>query len=203
MRRPAFSILELIIAVTVIGILASIVMANFGDVRVRARDANRRLAVTQYSTSMEQWKAAKGNYFIEDGDCEITDYNKLSGMSGSVPACVGYNGGSVGQMTRTFEAGVLERYKTFSIAQVLVEKGYLTRISADPLDRSFITKSTRDYILTICDNESNMAKTKTSAVQFAIYARLEKPKTSDETTAKQHCGGSETDGAWDVLIYTL
>ena len=201
MRRPAFSILELIIAVTVIGILASIVAANFGDVRVRARDANRRLAVGQYSTSMEQWKAAKGNYFVEaDGGCTLTG-TRPEDLTGSGTGCVGYNGASVGQMTRVT---VFPNYQaTNSIAQVLVEKGYMTRITTDPLDRSYLTKSSRDFILTICDDNSKIATTKDRAIQFAVYARLEKPKTDDETTAKQHCGGSETDNGWDVLMYTL
>ena len=89
-----------------------------------------------------------------------------------------------------------------SIAQVLLEKGYLTRITTDPLDKSYRTKSKYDYILTICDDNSNVAIKKEKAIQFAVYAHLEKPKSDEPVTATQHCGGPETDHGWDTLTYT-
>lgn len=214
MRKSGFGLIELIVGVTIIGTLATLGIATYSRTKMQARDANRRTSVRGYTTSLDQWKVSKGNYFVErpktsEGECRAgtpfydgsVPTPHIAGFRGAGDACVGFLGGSVGQMTRTDSKGLIN-YRKGSIAQALVEQGYLEKIATDPLDREYGTKSDRDFILTLCSTDSTAAKNKAEAVQFAVYANLEEPKQTEASTSKVHCGGSSTPFGWDTLVYT-
>lgn len=55
-----FTLVELLITITIIGILSSIVIVGTGSNQKRARDAERKSDIRQYSTSLENY-ANKGS----------------------------------------------------------------------------------------------------------------------------------------------
>jgi prepilin-type N-terminal cleavage/methylation domain-containing protein len=204
--KSAFTIIELLIAVVVIGILASLVTLNLAESRARARDAQRQESVRAYSAAMEQWKAANGTYFVHNkaaGDLpSCTGFFPASGyLMCTGDSAVGFQGGSGGGMTRKDRPD----YTTASIAEALGESGFLTVIRLDPLDNAFNTATTNDdvhtdFILALCRPNASPASEPRQAQEYAIFTTMERPSTSSEPTAQAHCGGNTTQYGWDLLI---
>lgn len=57
-----FTLIELIIVITIIGILASILMANFMTVRGKTRDAVRKKDTEQIRLALEAYRSDAGTY---------------------------------------------------------------------------------------------------------------------------------------------
>lgn len=57
-----FTLVELLIVVGIIGILATLLMANFIGVRQRARDAQRKSDIRQIQSALEFYRSDIGNY---------------------------------------------------------------------------------------------------------------------------------------------
>jgi len=57
MRKLArgFSLIELLVVVSIIGILATLAVSNFNQIRTRARDTERKSDLKQYSTALESF----------------------------------------------------------------------------------------------------------------------------------------------------
>ncbi len=60
--NKGFTLVEMIVVVAVIGILASIVYANFGAARAAARDDVRKSALKEMQLSLELYRAQYGTY---------------------------------------------------------------------------------------------------------------------------------------------
>jgi len=61
-RRKGFTLIELLVVISIIGVLASIVYANFGDARALARDEARKIALKELQLAIELYKAQNGVY---------------------------------------------------------------------------------------------------------------------------------------------
>lgn len=59
-----FTLVELLIVVGIIGILATLLMANFIGVRQRARDAQRKSDIRQIQSALELYRSDLGTYFV-------------------------------------------------------------------------------------------------------------------------------------------
>ncbi|MFY9484131.1 MAG: prepilin-type N-terminal cleavage/methylation domain-containing protein [Patescibacteria group bacterium] len=62
MSQRAFTLIELLIVVAIIGILASSVVVNLSLARTRARDARRKADLKSVQTALEVYAEEKGNY---------------------------------------------------------------------------------------------------------------------------------------------
>jgi type II secretion system protein G len=62
MRKNGFTLIELLIVVAIIGILSTLLMANFIGVRQRARDAQRKTDLRQIQAALEIYRSDMGNY---------------------------------------------------------------------------------------------------------------------------------------------
>lgn len=207
-RQPAFSLVELLIAVAVIGILSTLTVINTNRTRAQARDANRKTSVEAYNTSLEQWRTLSPDksYFVKmlKGTC-ATSYTQ-GYMQGQGTACVGYGGGGAGQVTRKNIAatGNNRGYGPISVADALREAGVLNAVRVDPFDteRSFDDPAARDFILTTCTMDGYAARTPAEALEFTVYAYLELPNTSsvpdqdDMANAMRQCGGENSPETW-------
>ena len=61
-HSPAFTIVELLIVIVVIGILAAITVVAYNGIQSRARSAALQSSVTQAATKIETLKDSSGNY---------------------------------------------------------------------------------------------------------------------------------------------
>lgn len=57
-----FTLIELLIVIAIIGILSSLLMANFIGIRQRARDAQRKSDLQQIRSALELYRADVGSY---------------------------------------------------------------------------------------------------------------------------------------------
>jgi prepilin-type N-terminal cleavage/methylation domain-containing protein len=64
-----FTLLELLVVISIIGLLASVVLASMGDVRGKARDARRKEELRQISLAIEMYYAKYENYPRTPGWC--------------------------------------------------------------------------------------------------------------------------------------
>jgi prepilin-type N-terminal cleavage/methylation domain-containing protein len=213
--KKGFTIIELIVAVTVIGIIASVVTANLSESRARARDASRQEGVRQYSSSMELVKASTGTYFVYNkaaGVAPVCSYSTESGngfMACTGVSAVGFQGGGAGGMTRKKTLGTdtsPASYSTVSVADALVSGGYLAQVRLDPLEKAFNTNTNStsvysDFILTYCKSNSAPADSIKNTQEYAIYTELERPTSTSQDVANTHCGGPSTPTTgWNTLI---
>ncbi len=80
LRKKAFTLIEVMIVIVIIGILASMASANFGTSmkKARARDARNNLVVIHSANLM--YKARNAKHCVEDSKCaDITNINNMNG----------------------------------------------------------------------------------------------------------------------------
>jgi len=74
--KKGFTIIELLVAIVVIGILIGIVVVSYGTIQQRSRDAERESDITQIKIALEKYHAEKSMYpevCDEDGTaCNIS-----------------------------------------------------------------------------------------------------------------------------------
>lgn len=69
-----FSLIELMVTITIIGILSSIIYANFGGGNARARDAERQTDLRVMQTALAQYKQQNGRYPAMGTDSNADGY---------------------------------------------------------------------------------------------------------------------------------
>ncbi len=62
LNKKGFTLVELLIVVSIIGVLTTLLMANFIGVRQRARDAQRKSDLRQIQSALELYRADQGSY---------------------------------------------------------------------------------------------------------------------------------------------
>jgi len=60
--KKGFILIELLIVIAIIGVLATLLMANFVGVRQRARDAQRKSDIRQIQAALEIYRSDNGSY---------------------------------------------------------------------------------------------------------------------------------------------
>jgi prepilin-type N-terminal cleavage/methylation domain-containing protein len=208
MRRSGFTLIELMVAVVVIGILAALTVLATNESRARARDANRRDSIGNYTAALEQWRqvGTTRSFFVRAGSNCTPSGTGAGYMSGVGADCVGYRGGGAGMITRK----TVSNHSATSIAEALQGAGVLTAIRVDPLDAKLDTNvapTVADFILTTCTRDGVPAQTMDEAETFAIYTQLERPNTTgsgsatDAGNAARLCGGPDTGYGWDTTSF--
>lgn len=61
-KSRGFTLIELLIVVAIIGVLTTLLMANFIGIRQRARDTQRKADLRQIQSALELYRADKGVY---------------------------------------------------------------------------------------------------------------------------------------------
>ena len=208
LRKRGFSLVELLVATSILALFFTIAVMDTNHAASTARDGGRRADVATYTTAMSQWYTQYHNFFIyyeKSGTCTLVGTNSYGAVRGdkSDDNCVGYDGGSWGGMTRRKSA--TNAYHTFSIADALVAAGYLNQVHLDPQSQNFTdTYSTasgyHDYMLTICQSTSAMITQPSNATEYAIFANLENSAPAETYHASQLCAGVNTPQKWPLVV---
>ena len=156
--RHAFTIIELLVATSIIGIIAASTFASFAHQRLVARNSQRKDVATTYTKAIGSYEASKGTSFVTEkvaGDTTGCTNASLSSDDGTqflasaVPTtqCVGLDGRSYGRMSAdstTITGSLIQfgqgnsidlggsYYSSDSILKALQTLGFLGTISPDP-----------------------------------------------------------------------
>ncbi|HVZ58755.1 MAG TPA: type II secretion system protein GspG [Patescibacteria group bacterium] len=68
-----FTLVELLIVISIIGILTALLTANFVGVRQRARDAQRKANIRQLQSAVELYRADVGHYPVRQTTYRLND----------------------------------------------------------------------------------------------------------------------------------
>lgn len=88
MNKKAFTLIELIIAVTIIGLLVSIGTVSFTNIQRASRDARRKADLKSMQTALAQFYAQNGRYPISAGwrgTCANFGAHPDTGATGYIP----------------------------------------------------------------------------------------------------------------------
>ena len=106
-NRPAFTIVEVLVATTIIGIIAASAGLSFLKTRLNARNSQRKEVAQTYTKAVGAYSASTGTSFItasaQKDSCTVPPLiaNQPPGHafdSPSVPACVGADGRGFGML---------------------------------------------------------------------------------------------------------
>ena len=213
--KQAFSLIELLVVVTIIGILASVSIVTLSQLSSRSRDSSRRESLSAYATSLEQYKAGNGHYVV---DLAIKSW--VGGYSNNIS----YNGEGWGRLTRKLLGGSSVHYVSeISIADVLQQKGYLAAVQTDPSLKNFPSGDvdsattpvppirngifTNDFFLLVCKYDGSQAVVNNlsssnnfdvniaDGIEFALYANLENgPISGPNVLGRGECGDKVVSG---------
>lgn len=81
MRQKSFTLIELLVVIAIIGLLASVILVSFANIRKQARDAIRLSDMKQIMIALELYRNEYGNYPIFDSDpcCGAWDQGPCDG----------------------------------------------------------------------------------------------------------------------------
>lgn len=173
----AFTLVELLVIIFIIGLLASIVIVSVRSARTKGRDARRRVDLETMRTAMEFYKDKTGTYKLAKSDGTFASrlsYPSSSWLQGGWLSAE--SGGS-------YPAGQ-------SATNVLIDRGIISSIIVDPGNSSRICSSSASncyaYLYTVKDSG-----------HYCIYAQLEKPNlgTCNPTTSTKACWDSASSQA--------
>src|SRR3972149_8548183 len=76
-----FTLVELLVVLSVIGILASIGVASYTRVRARARDSQRKQDLKAIQTGLEQYFLINADYPVDLANSALTSYVAIAGIN--------------------------------------------------------------------------------------------------------------------------
>lgn len=169
--KKAFSLVELLIVIAIIGILSSVVIINISNSKIKARDAKRKGDLNQIGLAFLNYHSVTDNY--------------------SIP---GTGSQGLGEGWFSFQDGIAGGYPK-SMAKGLIDAGYLSSTPIDPGLSDANAKTNgyyRQYMKYDCfkDPPTNSIKN-----GFAVFARLEKPTTKDDADYSEAMSHGCTDPA--------
>jgi prepilin-type N-terminal cleavage/methylation domain-containing protein len=205
--RRAFSLIELLVALAIITILASVSFVNYSKARQASRDTLRKDGAHTYLAAFANYGLANGTFFVTDTNdspakcTAFTNANKTALAPSTLDAgCPGANGRSYGDINlkgltgdvivNPDEASYQRRYKQGkSIADILVARGYLAKPILDPHRTGAMDNPTQpDFVIVRCCNNGQQNVDKGSLV--AVVTQLENASTQQESGNSDHyCGG--------------
>jgi prepilin-type N-terminal cleavage/methylation domain-containing protein len=204
MKQRAFSVVELLVAISVLAILAAVITITFTNTRRNSRDARRKADVQTINSAVTQYQATNGTSFVTFGACSIP-----SGMEqdptvlATGVGCTGAGGRSYGKVnlksatTDGYVATTEPRtYAAMSILEALVRGQYLTLAPRDPLASTATGTDplARDYVLIRACIASGQQQVGSRGTALAVWAALEGAPTTDERVNSLKLPGGEFAG---------
>lgn len=212
-RQHAFTIIEVMVAVGVIGILSSLAVINFTQSRQNARDGIRKADAPALLAAVNQFVLANGTSFLRApdaggraGSCTLT-----VGDDPAVPAqgdeCIGASGRAYGlvnvggslELAGVGGSSTQRLYREKSMIEALKDGGYLNTEPRDP--KNSIGKITTqgqldanpDYaLIRACPN--GVQHVGGRGQLFAVWVMLERNPSAADKEAQLRVPGNPTAG---------
>jgi prepilin-type N-terminal cleavage/methylation domain-containing protein len=197
--KRAFTIIELIIVISIIAILTGAATVNFTQTRAKARDANIRSSLEGYQTSIAQYFLVHNTYLISTGN----------------GTGVGYQAQGWGRMTakQDGQGGAVNGYGTISIADALQQQGFLAEVhyapgkvnASDSFFQPADSTNFKDFLLAVCDRNGAQAKLPAGypnkpGEAYALYGILAAPKASEAQVVLTRCGAPASTDPWLTTV---
>lgn len=147
-KKNGFTLIELLVVVSLIGVLATLVLANLNAVRQRGRDAQRKSDLRNIQTALRLY---------------YNDFNKYPNNASANIAGCGNTGISICDWGSPFEWGTSVRYQ---IEFGTDAQTYMSTLPTDPLpdiDYNYVQLNADDYTLTACLENASDEKGQASA----------------------------------------
>jgi len=149
-----FTLVELMVAISIIGILSSIVYANFGEARKAARDDVRKTSIKELQLAIEFYKAQNDRYPAAGCGVSAGSYAEASA------SCVDYISGLVPD----FIPALPRDPNSEDTAGV----GFMYRTDADGDDYKLMVKDAVEVKFTIAGDE--YANGASDSNTYAVYS---------------------------------
>lgn len=80
MKKRGFTLVELIVTVSIIAVLSTVIIIAYGSSQARARDAKRKTDIQAIATALDMYKADQGTYrVVHAASHQETKWNTLAG----------------------------------------------------------------------------------------------------------------------------
>lgn len=200
--KRAFTIVELMVALSVLVILASVTAIYFGSTRRNSRDARRKADVQTITSAVSQYTVVSGTTFIHASGltCTLPDEKNPANVPNFAtnPGCVGASGRGYGKMnlknatSSGYATNAGRAYAPMSIGESLVNDRYLTKMPQDPNagSNSFTDPDAPDYVLIRACIVSGIQEVGTRGTVFGVWTPLENvPTDQEEANSDRYPGG--------------
>ncbi|OGE08709.1 hypothetical protein A3A60_04465 [Candidatus Curtissbacteria bacterium RIFCSPLOWO2_01_FULL_42_26] len=177
-KAAGFTLIELLIVITIIGILATLILASFGGAQAKARDGRRKSDLAQIKRAMELAKS----------DCKGSGYYPYLGNLGSNPSS------NVNAYIN------LDNYLTDP------DLKYISSKTKDPLDSDAHQYSYAGDPIPPenkkCPPEDNNGDPTTDGVtDYAIWTQLERTSDADAKDSRDACISKPGNLTWNQSGY--
>ncbi len=205
-KRPAFTLIELVIVLSIIALLAAVLLANFTTVRRTARDGVRKAGVQTLLQALEADHSVTGSYLVtvRGEPCAFSGGNAQSVPVGTGAGCTGASGDGFGPanwhsapapaspltVPSTVHPGLTYVFAQTSITQALQQDGFLGTVPRDPLAGDLTTGASPDYVIVACC-VGGKQRNSGNGQYVSVIASLEAPPSlSDSSNTANYCGGA-------------
>jgi len=168
----SFTLIELLIVISIMGILASMFLVSFGSFGARARDAARKQDLHSLQVALESYYIEHGTYNVADSGYAYEPDAPLGGGNGWVSL---ENGTTylTAITRRLYQEGFL------SLPLLLSPSGSPSTVEVGISDVP--TQGKHGYMLYVCDDGQ----------AYSLSAYLEKPSDEDRLTMCKSCQATE------------
>jgi prepilin-type N-terminal cleavage/methylation domain-containing protein len=204
-RRRAFTVIELIVTMSILATLITLAALDFSQVRLQARNTTRKNDGTALVAAMQALQSVEGNLFVtyKGAACNIqSGQTKYNHGNATGPGCTGASGLAYGLMDTATAITSGDHghstpyvYTGHSIISALAGS-YLRSEVRDPLTTDPNDPSQRHPVLLRCCASTGFQNIGRSGQSFSVWEQLEPVNgvvplsAADRANTTHGCGGS-------------
>jgi len=181
-KNKAFTLIEIMVVVAIIGILAAFVIVNLSRAQARSRDTRRKTDLSQIAKAYQVYYQDKGTYTLDGaGATSSSDSTVVSQCGGTLNTTCGASSGHFNYAPDISDGSRRGGYSNLSLNKALINGGYISGIIDDPTcpllqnpdDASELQFSQTQYCYIVMYSDNTI---------LSLYAHMELSGVSNYTT---------------------